>query len=148
MRSAMLERTSLLKIAMAAVFAASLAALPLTLSAQETTEPATKADPAAKAKKKATTRATAKSKATETPAGEPKSTQNEPATTPATKTDAKGRPLSAGRIAATERQKKCGAEWRGLSKDEQAKHGGTWPKYWTACNARRQGKAQPAQPAQ
>src|SRR5437868_1455973 len=49
---AMLEKASLLKIAMAAVFAASLAALPLTLSAQETTEPATKSDPASKAKKK------------------------------------------------------------------------------------------------
>ena len=139
----MLERTSLLKIAMAAVFAASLAALPLTLSAQETTEPATKSDPASKAKKKATTRATAKSKATETPAAEPKSTQSEPATT-----DSKGRPLSAGRIAATERQKKCGAEWRGLSKDEQTKQGPTWPKYWSACNTRLKAEAQPAQPAQ
>ena len=141
----MLERTSLLKIAMAAVFAASLAALPLTLRAQEYSEPATKSDPAAKAKKKATTKATAKSKTTETAPAEPKSTQNEPTDPPAT-TDAKGKPLSAGQIAVRERQRKCGAEWRGLSKDDQAKKGGTWPKYWSACNTRLKAEAQPAQP--
>ena len=135
----MLERTSLLKIAMAAVFAASLAALPLTLSAQETTEPATKADPAAKAKKKATTKATAKT-------AEPKTTQSEPVDPPSTTTDAKGKQLSPGQIAVRERQRKCGAEWRGLSKDDQAKKGGTWPKYWSACNTRLKAEAQPAQP--
>jgi hypothetical protein len=140
----MLERASLLKIAMAAVFAASLAALPLTLSAQETTEPATKADPAAKAKKKATTKATAKSKAAETTPGEPKTTQKEPVDPPATTTDAKGKQLSPGQIAVRERQRKCGAEWRGLSKEDQAKKGGTWPKYWSACNTRLKAEAQPA----
>ena len=135
----MLERASLLKIAMAAVFAASLAALPLTLRAQESSEPATKSDPAAKAKKKATTKAAAKSKTTETAPAEP--------TDPlSTTTDAKGKQLSPGQIAVRERQRKCGAEWRGLSKDEQAKKGGTWPKYWSACNTRLKAEAQPAQP--
>ena len=137
----MLERTSLLKIALAAVFAASLAALPLTLRAQEaTTTPAAKADPATKGKKKAA----ATKKATET--AEPKATQNEPVDPPATTTDAKGKQLSPGQIAVRERQRKCGAEWRGLSKDEQAKKGGTWPKYWSACNTRLKAEAQPAQP--
>ena len=131
----MLERTSLLKIAMAAVFAASLAALPLTLRAQESSEPASKSDPAAKAKKKATTKAAAKSKTTETAPAEP--------TDPlSTTTDAKGKQLSPGQIAVRERQRKCGAEWRGLSKDEQAKKGGTWPKYWSACNTRLKGDGQ------
>ena len=111
-------------IAMAAVFAASLAALPLTIQAQETTEPATKSDTTAKGKKKATTK-----KAAESP-GAPK-TQNEPVDPPSTTTDAKGRPLSPGQIAVRERQRQCGAEWRALSKDDQAKRG-TWPKYWSA----------------
>jgi hypothetical protein len=134
----MLERTSLLKIAMAAVFAASLAALPLTLRAQESSEPATKSDPAAKAKKKATTKAAAKSKTETAPA--------EPTDPPATTTDAKGKQLSPGQIAVRERQRKCGAEWRGLSKDDQAKTAGGWPKYWSACNTRLKAEAQPAQP--
>ena len=30
-------------------------------------------------------------------------------------------------------------------KDEQAKKGGTWPKYWSACNTRLKAEAQPAQ---
>src|SRR5258705_8621223 len=67
MRSAMLERISLLKIAMAAVFAASLAALPLTIRAQEYTDPPTKSDTPAKAKKKAATK-----KTTATAPAEPK----------------------------------------------------------------------------
>jgi hypothetical protein len=119
----MLEKTSLLKIAMAALFAASLAALPLTTKAQEySSEPATKSGTAAKSKK-----ATPKAKAAETTPAEPKSTTTESKT---------ARPLTAGQTAARERQKKCGAEWRALSKDDQKAKGPTWPKYWSACNAR------------
>jgi len=132
----MLERSSLLKIAMAAVFATSLAALPLTIKAQETTEPATKSD-TTKAKKKTTT-TKAKTKATETPASEPKSSQAEPSTA----TDKKGRPLTPGQIAVRERQRKCGAEWTALPKEEQAKQKGGWPKYWSACNTRLKAEVQ------
>jgi len=127
----MLERMSLLKIAMAAVFAASLAALPLTIQAQETTEPATKSDTPAKAKKKAVTKKAAEPKTT---------TQAEPKSTP-TETKS-GRPLTAGQIAARERQRQCGEEWRGLSDEVKKQKGPTWPKYWSACNTRLKGAAQ------
>ena len=45
---------------------------------------------------------------------------------------------TAGQMAARERQKKCGAEWR------DAKAGGKtgglkWPQYWSQCNARVKG---------
>lgn len=45
---------------------------------------------------------------------------------------------TAGQMAARERQKKCGAEWR------EAKAGGKtgglkWPQYWSQCNARLKG---------
>jgi hypothetical protein len=131
----MLERMSLLKIAMAAVFAASLAALPLTLQAQETTEPATKSDTPAKGKKKA-----AAKKSTATTPAEPKTTQSEPKSTP-TETK-KGRPLTAGQIAARERQTQCGAEWRGFSDEVKKQKGPTWPKYWSACNTRLKSEGQ------
>jgi hypothetical protein len=45
---------------------------------------------------------------------------------------------SVGQMAARERQKKCGAEW----KDAKAggKTGGLkWPQYWSQCNARLKG---------
>jgi hypothetical protein len=48
----------------------------------------------------------------------------------------KTRSLSPGQIAAQERQKKCGAEWK------EAKAGGKvakdmkWPQYWSECNKR------------
>jgi hypothetical protein len=45
---------------------------------------------------------------------------------------------TAGQMAARERQKKCGAEWK------EAKAGGKtgglkWPQYWSKCNARLKG---------
>jgi len=35
--------------------------------------------------------------------------------------------------AARERQKKCGAEWRGLSATEKASQGPKWPQYFSKC---------------
>lgn len=47
---------------------------------------------------------------------------------------------TAGQMAARERQKKCGAEWR------EAKAAGKtgsqkWPQYWSQCNARMKGNS-------
>lgn len=47
---------------------------------------------------------------------------------------------TAGQMAARERQRKCGAEWR------EAKAGGKtggqkWPQFWSRCNARLKGNS-------
>ena len=43
-----------------------------------------------------------------------------------------------GQMAARERQKKCGAEWKEAK--AAGKTGGLkWPKYWSQCNARLKG---------
>ena len=45
---------------------------------------------------------------------------------------------TAGQMAARERQKKCGAEWREAK--AAGKTGGLkWPQYWSQCNARLKG---------
>jgi Ni/Co efflux regulator RcnB len=54
---------------------------------------------------------------------------------PAKKTKAK-KPPTAGQLAARERQKKCGAEWKAAKKAGKVEKGMTWPKYWSACNKR------------
>jgi hypothetical protein len=54
---------------------------------------------------------------------------------PAKKTKSK-KPPSAGQIAAHERQKQCGAEWKAAKKAGKIEKGMTWPKYWSACNKR------------
>ena len=46
------------------------------------------------------------------------------------------KPLSPGQIAARERQKKCGAEWKEAKAAGKIEKGVTWPKYWSACNKR------------
>jgi Ni/Co efflux regulator RcnB len=43
---------------------------------------------------------------------------------------------SAGQLAARERQKKCGAEWKEAKAAGKVEKGMTWPKYWSACNKR------------
>ena len=43
---------------------------------------------------------------------------------------------SAGQLAARERQKKCGAEWKEAKAAGKIEKGTTWPKYWSACNKR------------
>jgi hypothetical protein len=43
---------------------------------------------------------------------------------------------SAGQLAARERQKKCGAEWKEAKAANKIEKGTTWPKFWSACNKR------------
>jgi len=43
---------------------------------------------------------------------------------------------SAGQVAARERQKKCGVEWKEAKAANKIEKGTTWPKFWSACNQR------------
>jgi hypothetical protein len=43
---------------------------------------------------------------------------------------------SAGLMAARERQKKCGAEWKEAKAAGKVPQGQKWPQYWSACNKR------------
>ena len=52
-----------------------------------------------------------------------------------TETKAK-KPPSAGMLAARERQKKCGAEWKAAKAAGKIEKGMKWPQYWSACNKR------------
>ncbi len=55
----------------------------------------------------------------------------------ATKVKAKPkRPPTPGQIAARDRQKKCGAEWRAAKAAGKIKTEMKWPQYWSACNRR------------
>lgn len=68
------------------------------------------------------------------------SAQTAPATTDAAKPAAKSKkPPSAGQIAARERQKKCGAEWKAAKAAGKIEKGMKWPQYWSACNKRLKG---------
>ena len=53
----------------------------------------------------------------------------------------KKRDLTAGQKSARERQRQCGQEWREAKKAGKIEKGQTWPKYWSACNARLKGKS-------
>jgi hypothetical protein len=55
---------------------------------------------------------------------------------PATTTATTKKAPSAGKLAARERQKKCGAEWKEAKAAGKVDKGMTWPKYWSACNKR------------
>jgi len=46
------------------------------------------------------------------------------------------KPPTPGQIAARERQKKCGAEWKAAKAAGKIEKGTTWPKFWSACNKR------------
>lgn len=48
---------------------------------------------------------------------------------------------TAGQLAARERQKRCGAEWR-EAKGKGQTAGMRWPQYWSKCNARLKGGGQ------
>jgi hypothetical protein len=100
----------MLKVIYSAVIAASLVALPMSAQTQE--QPQTKS---------AVSKSTAKSKAKTTKAA---TSKREP--TP-------------GQLAARERQKQCGAEWKEAKAAGKTK-GTTWPKYWSACNTRLKAK--------
>ena len=46
---------------------------------------------------------------------------------------------SPGQAAARDRQKKCGAEWRGLTEAQKTAQGPKWPQFWSKCNKRLKG---------
>lgn len=50
-----------------------------------------------------------------------------------------GKQPSPGQAAARERQKKCGAEWRGLTDVQKTAQGPKWPQFWSKCNKRLKG---------
>jgi hypothetical protein len=61
-----------------------------------------------------------------------------PATSEAPAAPAAKQP-SAGQTAARDRQKKCGAEWRGLTDAQKTAQGPKWPQFWSKCNKRLKG---------
>jgi Ni/Co efflux regulator RcnB len=56
-----------------------------------------------------------------------------------TKASTSKREPTAGQLAARERQKQCGTEWKEAKAAGKTK-GTTWPKYWSACNTRLKAK--------
>lgn len=46
------------------------------------------------------------------------------------------KPPTAGQLAARERAKKCGAEWKAAKAAGKIEKGQKWPQYWSACNKR------------
>jgi hypothetical protein len=48
--------------------------------------------------------------------------------------DKNGKAFTPGQMASHQRARDCGAKWRGNKPTFQAQYG-TWPKYWSACNA-------------
>jgi len=64
----------------------------------------------------------------------PAPTPAAPAATTSTTTTTK--PVSAGRQAVIDRERACAAEWK-ADKAAGKTNGLTWPKYWSACNARK-----------
>ena len=61
-------------------------------------------------------------------------------TAPAPRAARPSREPTMGQMAARERQKKCGAEWKEAK--AAGKTGGLkWPQYWSRCNARLKGNA-------
>jgi hypothetical protein len=50
-----------------------------------------------------------------------------------------GEEPSTGQMAARERQKTCGAEWKTAKEANKIEAGMKWPKFWSQCNARLKG---------
>src|SRR6185437_5348327 len=46
------------------------------------------------------------------------------------------KPPTPGQLAASERMKKCAAEWKEAKAAGKIEKGMKWPKYWSACNKR------------
>lgn len=59
---------------------------------------------------------------------------------PAGATPRKAGKSSAGREAASARQKACGAEWKVDKAAGKVPDGMKWPQYWSACNKRKKGE--------
>jgi hypothetical protein len=122
----------MLKLMCSAVIAAVLFAVPtstkLLAQGSPAVDPPTDTGKASKAKSPKA-KAKAKTEATDQ--------KGEPATegTPKAKAKAKREPTP-GQLAARERQKKCGEEWRAAKTAGKLEKGATWPKFWSACNTR------------
>jgi hypothetical protein len=115
------EGSAMLKLIYSAVIATSLIAIPMSAQAQESKAKSETSKAAPKGK--ATTSKDTTSKST--------TTKKEPA--------AKKEP-TAGQLAARERQKQCGVEWKEAKAGGKTK-GTTWPKFWSACNTRLKDKS-------
>jgi hypothetical protein len=102
----------MLKIVLSAAVAA-LLALPLSIQAQEYSDPPAKSGTSTSKAKKSS--------------GETKSE---------TTTEKKKKEPTKGQLEARERQAKCGAEWREAKAKGTVEKGLTWPKFWSACNKR------------
>lgn len=75
----------------------------------------------------------------QTPGAEPRATTRPSrAARPKREPTAGRREPTAGQLAARERQKKCGVEWR-EAKTKGETGGLKWPQYWSKCNARLKG---------
>ncbi|WP_375460091.1 hypothetical protein [uncultured Enterovirga sp.] len=61
-----------------------------------------------------------------------------PTTTKPRRTTKPKRELTVGQMAARERQKKCGVEWK-EAKAKKETGGLKWPQYYSKCNARLKG---------
>jgi len=71
---------------------------------------------------------------------QPKTSKSSPKSKAATpKAATSKREPTGGQLAARERQKQCGVEWKEAKAAGKAK-GTTWPKYWSACNTRLKAK--------
>lgn len=46
------------------------------------------------------------------------------------------KPPTPAQLAARERQKKCGAEWKAAKASGKVENGMKWSQYWSACNKR------------
>lgn len=66
----------------------------------------------------------------------PSFAQTAPAPVPAAPAAKPKKPPSAGQLAARDRQKKCGAEWKEAKAAGKVEKGMKWPQYWSACNKR------------
>jgi len=67
----------------------------------------------------------------------PMQTQTAAAQTQTDKKETKAKkPPSAGMLAARERQKKCGTEWKEAKAAGKIEKGQKWPQFWSACNKR------------
>ena len=62
--------------------------------------------------------------------------QTEKADATKTKKAKTKKPPTPGQLAARERLKKCGAEWKAAKAAGKIEKGMKWPKYWSACNKR------------
>jgi len=62
--------------------------------------------------------------------------QTEKADASKTKKAKTKKPPTPGQLAARERLKKCGAEWKAAKAAGKIEKGMKWPQYWSACNKR------------